>query len=306
MLGKLRKIDLREEWKHEALDFTQWLAEKENIEILSEEIGIDIQVVQTEANVGSFAVDILAEEANTGKKIIIENQLEVTDHDHLGKIITYASGLEANYIIWIFREIREEHRNAIDWLNEISNGEVGFFAIQMELWQIGESERAPKFSIISSPNNWAKAVKDSQTKNDLSDNGIFQLDYWKGFAEYLKSNKSSIKTRKPRAQHWFDVSIGSSQAHVAFILSIREGFIRIDFYIDDNKQMFNDLLGKKDEIEKKLGFPMDWQELPTAKASRIAIRKNVDDIKDEKEVEIAYKWYKETGEIIIKVFQEFI
>jgi hypothetical protein len=306
MLGKLIKVDLREEWKHEAHDFTVWLSQSENIALLSEEIGIEIQVIKIEANVGSFAVDILAEESGTGKKIIIENQLEITDHDHLGKLITYASGLEANYIIWIFKEIREEHKNAIDWLNEISNGQIGFFAIQMELWQIGNSDRAPKFNIVVSPNNWAKAVRDSQFNNTLSENNLFQIDFWNGFSNYLKKYNSILKTKKALPQHWYDCSIGNSQAHLSFIVSVKNNFLRIDFYIDNNKQLYHNLFNKKEEIEKKLGFSMDWQELPDAKASRIALRKDVINIKDETQFEEFYRWYMENGELILKTFQEYL
>lgn len=306
MLGKLTKVDLREVWKHEAYDFTKWLAQKENIDLLCNEIDINMQIIQTEANVGSFAVDILAEEENTGKKIIIENQLETTNHDHLGKLITYASGLEANYIIWLFKDIREEHKNAIDWLNEISNGQIGFFAIQMELWRINDSLIAPKFNTIVSPNNWAKAVKDSQNSNSMTDSNVFQIDYWNGFTDYIKQSKSFLKPRKARAQHWYDSSIGSSQAHLAFIISIRESFIRTELYINDNKELYNQLFINKNEIENKLGFELVWQELPEAKASRVYIKKDVKDIKDKKEMENAYAWYKEIGEKMAKVFQDYI
>ena len=130
MLGKLSKVDIRTEWKNEAADFTKWLAQSENLAILSEEIGIDIKLIRTEASVGAFSADILAEEEETGRKIIIENQLESTDHDHLGKIITYGSGFDANILIWIFKEIREEHRQAIDWLNEKADTSLYIFAIQ--------------------------------------------------------------------------------------------------------------------------------------------------------------------------------
>jgi hypothetical protein len=306
MLEKLQKVDLRDIWKHEALDFTKWLALKENIDILCEEIGIDIQVINTEASVGSFSVDILAEETNTGEKVIIENQLETTNHDHLGKIITYASGLEANYIIWIFKDIREEHRKAVDWLNEISSGEINFFAIQMELWKIGNSKPAPKFNVICSPNNWAKAVRNSKNTEDLSDNNLFQFDFWKGFSDYLIESKSILKPRKPRAQHWYDFSIGTSQAHIAFIVSVKDNFLRCDFYIPDNKQLFSTLLENKEVIEQELGFKMDWQELPTAKACRIAIKKDVSDIKNDNVITESYKWYKSIGEKLITVFPKYL
>src|SRR5688500_799529 len=117
-LAKLKTLDLREVWGHEASDFTIWLSQEENLNLLSEEIGVTIKLLQVEANVGKFNVDILAEEESSERKIIIENQLEDTNHDHLGKIITYASGYDASIVIWIVRDFREEHRKAIDWLNE--------------------------------------------------------------------------------------------------------------------------------------------------------------------------------------------
>ena len=138
-LGKLTRVDLREYWKHEALDFTRWLAEPENIELLADEIGIGIQITQTEASVGRFNVDILAEEENTGRKIIIENQLEMTDHTHLGQLITYAAGLDAEFVVWIVRDVREEHQQAVDWLNEHTDEGINFFLVAIELWRIADS-----------------------------------------------------------------------------------------------------------------------------------------------------------------------
>ena len=174
-LSKLKKVDLREEWKHEAADFTSWLAEAENLQLLSEEIGIDISLIQTEASVGKFSVDILAEEDNTGRKVVIENQLETTNHDHLGKLITYASGFDAEIVIWIVKDVRDEHKQAIDWLNEHTDDKINIFAIRMELWQIGDSPCAPKFHVVSQPNDWAKAIKKSTSQSDLSDRRLMQL-----------------------------------------------------------------------------------------------------------------------------------
>ncbi|NCC74314.1 MAG: DUF4268 domain-containing protein [Sphingobacteriia bacterium] len=306
MLGKLSKRDLRDVWKHEALDFTKWLAQSENIAFLAQEIGIDLQVLNTEASVGSFSVDILAEELHTGKKVIIENQLEMTNHDHLGKIITYASGIEANYVIWIFKDIRDEHRRAIDWLNEVTSGEVNFFAIQMELWVIDNSPPAPKFNIISSPNNWANAVRSSKGGSELSDNNLFQIEFWKGLNDYLVSAKSSLHPQKAKAQHWCNCAIGSSQAVISLIVSVKDSFIRSDFYIYRNKDLFFSLLERKDEIESKLGFEMDWQELPDAKAARISLKKEISDIKNESNRKAVYQWYRENGEKIQKVFKDYL
>ena len=166
-LGKIKKVELREGWKHEANDFTRWMSQEENLALLGDEVGFDIKLIQTEAKVGSFNVDILAEEENTGNKIVIENQLEVSDHDHLGKVITYASGYNAKIVIWVVKDVREEHRNAIDWLNENTNEEIGFYLLKIELWQIEDSLPAPKFEIICKPNDWAKTIKSTSESTEL-------------------------------------------------------------------------------------------------------------------------------------------
>ena len=135
MLGKIERIDdLRTIWKHEALDFSKWLAQEENLALLSKAIGIDMILKETESSVGSFSVDLFASEEGTGRKIIIENQLEDTDHDHLGKIITYASGKGAEVIVWIVKRARDEHRQAVEWLNQHTDENIGFFLVEIELW----------------------------------------------------------------------------------------------------------------------------------------------------------------------------
>ena len=159
-LGKIEKIeDLRTIWKHEAHDFSKWLAQEENLALLSKAIGIDMVLKETESSVGSFSVDLFASEEGTGRKIIIENQLEDTDHDHLGKIITYASGKGAEVIVWIVKRARDEHRQAIEWLNQHTDENIGFFLVEIELWRINDSLPAPKFTIIEKPNDWAKTMK---------------------------------------------------------------------------------------------------------------------------------------------------
>ena len=157
-LGTLEEIgDLRTVWPKEASDFTPWLAA--NIGRLSEVVGIDIDIEETESAVGDFNVDIFAVDADTGKKIIIENQLEATDHDHLGKLITYASGKAADLVIWVVKKARDEHKAAIEWLNNHTTEDIGFILCEIKLYRIGDSAIAPAFSIIEQPNNWAKEMK---------------------------------------------------------------------------------------------------------------------------------------------------
>ena len=192
VLSKLTKLDLREVWKHEALDFTNWVAE--NLGALSDAVGVDIKLIQTEASVGKFNVDILAEEDLTGRKIIIENQLEATDHDHLGKIITYASGHNAEIIIWIVKDTRDEHQKAIEWLNDHTDEDISFFLIRIELWKIDDSKPAPKFEIVVSPNEWAKAIKSTPVNKDLTDTKLQQLDFWDKFKNFFKKSSNTLIT----------------------------------------------------------------------------------------------------------------
>lgn len=159
-LGTLEEItDLRSVWKHEAQDFTPWLAD--NIGALGDAIGIDIEIEETESSVGDFSVDIFAKDADTGRRIVIENQLEETDHDHLGKLITYASGKSADLVVWIVRKAREEHRSAIEWLNSHTDEGIGFILCEVKLYRIGNSEPAPMFSVLERPNDWAKEMRRS-------------------------------------------------------------------------------------------------------------------------------------------------
>ena len=163
-LGTLKEItDLRSIWPHEALNFTPWVAE--NVELLADAVGLDITVDETESSVGDFNVDIYASETGTDRKIIIENQLEDTDHDHLGKLITYASGKDADVVIWVVKHAREEHKAAVEWLNNHTDDKIGFFLCEIKLFQIGDSDIAPSFTVVERPNNWTKEIKKTTLTN---------------------------------------------------------------------------------------------------------------------------------------------
>ena len=303
-LEKLKKVDLRKAWNHEATDFTNWLAENENLSLLSDEVGIDIKLIQTEASVGKFSVDILAEEENTGRKIIIENQLETTNHDHLGKIITYASGYDAEIIIWIVKDVRDEHKQSIDWLNEHTDDKINFFAIKMELWQIGDSSFAPKFQIISKPNDWAKAVKKSAGKSELTETKTLQLEFWNKFKEYAQNNSSKLKLRKAYPQHWYDLSFGNSESHISLTISSRNNFIATEIYIPDSKKLFYGLEKYKNNIEQELNVKLKWMALENKKASRIKLSKEAD-VDQTENWEEYFEWLKITAEKFQKVFAKY-
>jgi len=304
-LSRLVQIPLREVWKHEALDFTQWLALPENIDHLSDAISVDIINTQTEVGVGQFHVDILAEDEN-GRKIVIENQLEPTNHDHLGKIITYASGLQAEVIVWVVERAREEHEQAINWLNENTTENANFFLLQIEAWKIGDSKPAPRFNIIAKPNDWAKTVKQSASGNSFSDLKLQQQAFFERMTEYGKDSAKYVKSwHAPRPQHWQNIRIGSSQAHLSATLNSKELQVAMAVYIPDNKDLFHRLLAKKDDIESKLGFALEWQELPGRKASRIIVARDGDFLDETDSVQLI-QWLVDTADNFTRVFPKYL
>lgn len=306
-LGKLENVELREIRNHEALDFTNWLAQPENLALLSDEIGVQITLIKTEAQVegSDIHVDILAEDQNTERKIIIENQLEETDHDHLGKLITYASGLNADIIIWIVKDVRDEHRKAVDWLNDHSDGNIKFFVIRMELWKIGNSLPAPKFFIISQPNNWANRIKESVDEYETSETKLLQLEFFNSFKNYAETKNTALRLRSPRPQHWYSVAIGSSEVHMSYTVNTQEGKIACEIYIPDSKELFNRFELHKLDIEREIGSRLEWMKLEGKKASRIKFAIN-GDINEKESWEKYFDWMKKTGENFHSVFSKYI
>lgn len=269
MIGKLKEVEVRELWKHEQYDFSEWLAKEENIEYLNDILGLTLIEINQEVYVGSYRCDLVAKDETTDVKVIVENQLEATNHDHLGKIVTYASGLDAKYIVWIVKSAREEHRAAIEWLNNNTNDSVNFFLIEIHAYTIGDSEPAPKFEIVEKPNDFVKKSKTKNYKNDMNKSQSERLEFWEEFNKVLIERNKPFNTRKATNNHWYDVAIGSSDAHIGINLINKEGEIRIELYIPDNKDLFDKLFGFKDEIEKKVEFPLEWERLENSKASRI-------------------------------------
>ena len=195
-LGKLEEVDIRELWKHEQYDFSEWLSKEENIEMLSDEIGLTLTEINKEVFVGSYRCDLVAKDETTGIKVIIENQLEATNHDHLGKIITYASGLDANVVIWIVKEAREEHRSAIEWLNNKTTKDISFFLMEIRAYKIGDSLPAPKFVVIEKPNDFVKTANAGMDSGELSKAQAERLNFWNRFNEVLISRNKPFNARK--------------------------------------------------------------------------------------------------------------
>lgn len=301
-LGKMTKIeDLRMVWPHEALDFTKWLAEEENLSLLGDTIGLELKLERQESPVGDFNVDIYAKDTD-GRNVIIENQLETTNHDHLGKLITYASGKGAEVIVWIVKRARDEHRQAIEWLNKCTDPKIGFFLLEIELWQIGNSEKAPRFNIVEKPNDWSKTLK---LKEGLSDTSLLKFDFWTGFNEAMGSNKDfthNFRLRKAASNHWYDLSIGSSAYHICLTINTKEQRIGSEIYIDDDKVLFQQFKNHSDEISKMLNSEVEWRE--AEKACRILITNNINPC-ETNNWQKAYNWFLEKAIVFKSIANKY-
>lgn len=268
-IGKLTEVDVRDLWKHEQYDFSNWLAKEENIKLLDDEIGLTLMDINKEVYIGSYRCDLVAKDETTGQIVIIENQLEATNHDHLGKIITYAAGLDAKTIIWIVKEAREEHKAAIEWLNNNSSEEIGFFLIELHAYKINDSLPAPMFKVVEKPNNFTKTSKQNYSDKELNRSQNERLMFWEEFNTVIVAKGKPFSVRKPTTDHWYDVAIGTSEAHLAINLVNKENKIVLELYILDNKNLFDHIYEDKEKIENTLQMSFSWERLDGKKASRI-------------------------------------
>ncbi len=306
VLGTLKEIkDLRMVWPHEALNFTPWLSKEENLNVLADAVGLEITLDETESSVGDFSVDIFACETGTDRKIIIENQLEETNHDHLGKLITYASGKSADIIIWVVKRAREEHRAAIEWLNNHTDDKIGFFLVEIKLFQIGESAIAPKFEVIEKPNDWTKEIKKQTNSSPILQ---ARLDYWMAFNDYAYESVAFSKEfskRKATTDHWMTLSVGSSSYNITISQIRKYKHLLVEWFIVDDKNLYNALYLRKNEIEAEMGIELEWNELPEKKASRIIAIHDVD-FENKDEWKKHFDWIMDTAVKMKKAFKKYI
>ncbi len=308
-LGRIERVDLRTVWTTEDRGFTPWLAEKENLEILGETLGIDLELEAQEQFVGPFRADILCKNtAENDHWVVIENQIEKTDHKHLGQLLTYGSGLKAKTIVWISREFCEEHRAALDWLNQMADKSVRFFGLEVELWKIGDSPAAPRFNIICQPNDWEATVRqqaESLTEEDSeTPSQNLRIRYWTAFRGYLQEQKSKLRPQKPSRDHWYSFGIGTSKAHTSALIITREDKIGVGLTInsEDAKILFNEVIKHKDNVEAIIGSELEWREMLDKKASRVRLYKPCDPY-EEKDWPEQFAWLQDTLEKFDRAFR---
>lgn len=273
MFGELSKVSLREIWPHEASDFTPWLAE--NIEELGKSLGMDLELIEQEASVGDFSLDILAKDLGSSKSVIIENQITQTDHDHLGKLLTYAAGFDASIVIWVSESIREEHRQAMDWLNQRTDNETSFFGVVVEVIRIDASKPAFNFKLVASPNEWQKTKKRQAQRGSLSTKGEKYQNYFQGLIDTLRDEHRFTSAKAGQPQNWYSFSSGVSGLTYGANFS-QGGKARAELYIDlgdqeKNKYVFDQLRNQKEVIEGELGQEISWERLDNKRASRLAL-----------------------------------
>lgn len=267
MIGKIAKVPLREIWKHEAHDFTTWL--EENIEVLRDQFEFELQNIRREHTTGNFNVDLVAEDED-GHVVVIENQLEKSNHDHLGKVLTYLAAVDAHRAIWIVSEARQEHIKAMTWLNE--SGLAEFYLLKVEGIRIDDSKPAPLFTTIVKPSEEVREA--GETKKEYAERHYARKNFWTFLLEQAKTKTKLHAKISPGIYNW--IGAGSGFAGITYNYSIAKQDGKIELYIDydkndgkDNKRIFDLLLQRKDVIEQAFGETLLWERLDNKRASRI-------------------------------------
>ncbi len=292
-LGTIEKVSIRQVWPTEDGHFTPWLGE--NLDKLGAELGRDLEVAETEAEVGPFKLDVRARDTSTDGQVVIENQFGQTDHTHLGQLLTYAGGFDAQAVVWIAESFRDEHRQALDFLNLRTGENTQFFGVEIELWRIGKSDPAPHFKLVAFPNEWRNQTATATGATaGVSPRGKRYQSFFQALIDMLRERHRFTNARRAGTRSWSSFSTGL--AGIGYGASFAQGKrARVDIYIDNgdkdwNKRFFDDLEEAKTDIEARFGEPLSWERLDDKRASRIAIYSDgsIDD--DDESLETTRQW----------------
>lgn len=306
-LDRLQPIELRDIWPNEATDFTPWLAKEENLTFLGETLGMELELEGQELNVGDFRADILCrniENPEHGTWVLIENQLEETNHSHFGQILTYAAGLDAHTVIWIAKKFREEHRAALDHLNEITDERFKYFGVEIKVWQIGDSARAPQFEIVSSPNDWRRGISQEAQRAEIenfSPARSHRRKFWSQFRDYITQRGSQLQPRERKSTRYIVFDIGRQSFAMSAWISQRRGTLGTELYMTGKNAPthFHLLKEQQGEIEDEFGGSLKWQE----EHHNVALWLDVVNLTDESDWPNQHKWLADNLEKLDKVFR---
>jgi len=269
-IGTLDRVAVQEVWPMEAGDFTPWLAK--NVELLSEALGMDLQLEGQEIKVGRYIADLVLKEVSSGAVVVVENMYGQTDHDHIGKLITYAAGLGASYAVLLAENFRPEHRSALNWLNSISKRDCGFFGLGLETWRIADSNPAPRFRIDVQPDDWTKDIRIPESPREA----LYRRFWTERQSDFRGDNRAWAGRGKPSKDPWMTFK---SQKGVQFVVAFcRPGGIRslrCEAYVDtgdkeSTDELYKQLKFRSNEIEQAFDAPLEWSELQNRRASRIS------------------------------------
>lgn len=270
-LGELSLVNARGIWLNEATHFTPWLARAENIMLLGNALGLELEVENTEVGVGPYSADILARDTGSDGYVVIENQLEKINHDHVGKALVYAAALDAGTVVWVAVDFTDEHRRTIDWLNDNSTGDVAFFGVQLEVWQIGGSKPAPRFNVVSRPADAVTRAAIGKATAGLSDTRKLQLEWWTHFRDALAQSGVVPSVQAPKPRYWYNVSIGRTGFALSCIADTYADRIGVRLYMRGRHGAglaLEQLLEEKSDIEREIGHALDWDPNPDAEKDR--------------------------------------
>lgn len=293
-LGRLEHVDPRLVWTHEAHDFTPWLLQ--NADRLAEALGIDLELEAAEHAVGGYSLDLVGRDLTNDAVLIVENQLDTTDHSHLGQVLTYAAGTAASTIVWIATAFREEHRQALDWLNENTSEDTHFFGIELQVVRIGESLSAPLFNVVAEPNDWQKQVRVATQAGAVSGKGTLYVQFWSRFLDRVHAQHPDwTNSRRAGSQNWFEMKSPIKGCGISSSFA-QGGRLRHELYIDSgdgdrNLELFEYFQGNREQIEAAYGTPLSWEELPNRRACRVADYSENSRITDEERYEEFIDWF---------------
>lgn len=272
-LGSMRKVNVRKVWPNEQHDFTPWLSQEENIAKLADALGLELEVENTEVAVGPYSADILAKDLGNDRYVVIENQFGKTNHDHLGKLITYSSVLDASAIVWLTEEFTEEHQKALDWLNDHTTDEISFYGVVLELLQIDESRPAVRFNVVSRPTEIVRQAAVAKASDKLTDTRKLQLEFWTAFRERLVAAKVVSSTHTPRPQYWYDVALGRAGIFLSNTANTYENRIGLRVYLSNKvaDMALAQLLPQREAIEAEITEKLAWNPTPEKRDKIIAL-----------------------------------
>lgn len=308
--ASLKPQNVREHWAHEEREFTPWLAEQigaEEVSELEDVLGLDLEVIELEKNVGKYKVDIFAKVVDDGRGVVIENQLNDSDHDHLGKAIAYAAGVDADIIIWVAPEFNDEHLDAVQWLNDNSQEGVDLFAIRLEVWRIADSPPAVRFNPVEKPSEWKK--KAQRSRGELSDRDKRREEFWTAFRDSIEEASTPLRPRKPQPKHYYSNPIGVGGYHIAYYVDEDEGDLGLELIIEDDAEAFHELEANAEEIEAELGTDVYWGELRETRTGRMRSELGVKreaDIENKDMWGDYFEWMIDRGEQFHEVFYDRI